>query len=199
MKQKWNDRYSSEEYFFGKEPNDFFKEEIDKISHGKALFIGDGEGRNSIYAAKLGWQVDSIDVSEVGKSKAEKLAEENKVKINYIIADALEFNYPKEAYDLVAVIYFHADEELREQFHKHIYDALKPNGKLIYLVYDKDHLKLNTNGPSSLNLLYSLENIVEDFIDLDFELLKKEKISRVKNGIQQESIIIKFVGKKLGL
>ena len=199
MKQKWNDRYSSEEYFFGKEPNDFFKEEIDKISHGKALFIGDGEGRNSIYAAKLGWQVDSIDVSDVGKSKAEKLAEENKVKINYIIADALEFNYPKEAYDLVAVIYFHADEELREQFHNHIYDALKPNGKLIYLVYDKDHLKLNTNGPSSLNLLYSLENIVEDFIDLDFELLKKEKISRVKNGIQQESIIIKFVGKKLGL
>lgn len=197
MLEKWNNRYSSNEYFFGKEPNDFFKEEIDKIPHGKALFIGDGEGRNSVYAAKLGWQVDSIDISDVGKTKAEKLAEENKVKINYIIADAIEFNYAKENYDLIAVIYFHTDEEYREQVHNHIFNALKPNGKLIYLVYDKEHIKLNTNGPSSLNLLYSLDNIVEDFIDLDFVLLKKENISRIKNGVQQKSIVIKFVGKKL--
>ena len=90
MKQKWNDRYSSEEYYFGKEPNDFLKESIENISPGKALFVGDGEGRNSVYAAKLGWSVDSIDISDIGKSKADKLAAENNVKINYILADAIE-------------------------------------------------------------------------------------------------------------
>ena len=196
MKQKWNDRYSSEEYYFGKEPNDFFKEEIDKLLPGKALFIGDGEGRNSVYAAKIGWSVNSIDISDVGKNKAEKLASENKVKINYVLADALEFNYPVENYDLVVVIYFHVDENFREQIHNQFLDTLKSSGRLIYLVYEKDHIKLNTNGPSSLNLLYSLDNIVEDFIDLEFELLKKEKFSRIKNGVPQESIVIKFVGRK---
>ena len=196
MKQKWNDRYSSEEYYFGKEPNDFFKEEIDKLQPGKALFIGDGEGRNSVYAAKIGWSVNSIDISDVGKNKAEKLASENKVKINYVLADALEFNYPVENYDLVVVIYFHVDENFREQIHNQFLDTLKSSGRLIYLVYEKDHIKLNTNGPSSLNLLYSLDNIVEDFIDLEFELLKKEKLSRIKNGVPQESIVIKFVGRK---
>jgi SAM-dependent methyltransferase len=196
MKQKWNDRYSSEEYYFGKEPNDFFKEEIDKLQPGKALFIGDGEGRNSVYAAKIGWSVDSIDISDVGKNKAEKLASENKVKINYLLADALEFNYPVENYDLVVVIYFHVDENFREQIHNQFIDTLKSRGRLIYLVYEKDHIKLNTNGPSSLNLLYSLDNIVEDFIDLEFELLKKEKLSRIKNGVSQESIVIRFVGRK---
>ena len=131
MKQKWNDRYSSEEYYFGKEPNDFFKEEIDKLQPGKALFIGDGEGRNSVYAAKIGWSVDSIDISDVGKNKAEKLASENKVKINYLLADALEFNYPVENYDLVAVIYFHVDENFREQIHNQFIDTLKSRGRLI--------------------------------------------------------------------
>lgn len=197
MKQKWNDRYNSDEYYFGKEPNDFFKEEIEKINPGNALFIGDGEGRNSIYAAKLGWRVDSIDISEIGKSKAEKLAEENNVKINYVVSDALEFNYPKETYDLLAVIYFHVDEEFRQQLHNHFLDTLKPNGKIIYLVYEKEHLNLNVNGPSSLDLLYSLDNFAEDFIDMEFEILNKENISRIKNGLKQEQIIIKFVGKKI--
>lgn len=197
MKQKWNDRYSSDEYYFGKEPNDFFKEEINKINPGNALFIGDGEGRNSVYAAKLGWRVDCIDISNIGKNKAEKLAEENNVIINYIVSDALEFNYPKENYDLIAVIYFHVDEDLREQIHKYIYDSLKQNGKVIFLVYEKEHFNLNANGPSSLNLLYSLDNFAEDFIDMEFEILTKENISRIKKGLKQEQTIIKFVGKKI--
>lgn len=197
MKTKWNERYSGNEYYFGKEPNDFFKEQIDNITPGKALFIGDGEGRNSVYAAKLGWDVDCIDVSDVGKEKAEKLATEQNVKINYFVSDAFEYSYPKETYDAIVFIYFHVDEELREELHKKITNALKQGGRVILLVYEKDHLELKTNGPSSLNVLYSLESVVEDFIDLNFELLKKEKILRTKNDVPQQSIVIKFVGEKI--
>lgn len=196
MKEKWNNRYSSEDYYFGKEPNEFFKNQIDKLIPGKALFIGDGEGRNSVYAAMLGWNVDCIDISDEGQTKAEKLAKENNVVINYKVTDAIEYEYPKETYDAIVIVYFHVEEESREKFHKQIISALKNNGVLIFLVYDKEHLKLNTNGPSSLNLLYSLDNIVEDFIDLEFEHLLKNKISRVKNGVSQEAIVIEFVGRK---
>lgn len=147
MKEKWNYRYSTEEYFFGKEPNEFFKEQIDKLTLGRALFIGDGEGRNSVYAAKLGWEVDCIDISEVGKEKAGNLAKENNVSINYIVDDALEYNFKTNSYDAVVVIYFHIDEELREKIHQKYLSALKPNGTIILLVYEKDHLSLNSNGP----------------------------------------------------
>jgi len=196
VKEKWNNKYSSEEYYFGKEPNEFCKNEIDKLSSGKALFIGDGEGRNSVYAAKLGWDVHCFDISEIAKQKAEKLAKDNDVKINYTVADALHYIYPKDFYDAIVIIYFHIDEDFRKQIHKQIIDSLTKNGVLILLVYEKEHVKLKSNGPSVPNLLYSLDEIVEDFIDLDFETLIKEKISRIKNGIQQESIIIKFVGRK---
>ena len=100
-------------------------------------------------------------------------------------------------YLFFSFIYFHVDENIREKLHKYFLNSLKLSGKLIYLVYEKDHLKLNTNGPSSINLLYSLDNFAEDFIDMEIEFFKKENITRVKNGIIQEQIVIKFIGSKV--
>ena len=197
MKNKWDEKYSSEEYFFGTEPNDFLKEEIEKLPSGKALFIGDGEGRNSVFAATLGWNSDAIDLSSVGKEKALKLAEEKNVEINFKIAEALNYNYPSETYDAVAIIYFHVEKKLREEFNRKITKTLKPNGSLILLVYDEEHLKNESNGPSDINLLYTLSEIAEDFIDFDFTTFAQEQLKRVKKGLEQESTIIKFVGKKI--
>jgi 2-polyprenyl-3-methyl-5-hydroxy-6-metoxy-1,4-benzoquinol methylase len=197
MKDKWNERYSSEEYFFGKEPNDFLKEVMDKLTPGKALFIGEGEGRNSVYAASNGWIVDAIDVSDKGKAKAEKLAQENGVNINYQVSDAISHNYPSNYYDAVSIIYFHVNLESRNEFEKKIIDTLKPNGTLILLVYDQDHLKNKSNGPSDIDLLYTLQDIAESFIDLKFIVFKKEHLSRVKKGKKQESTVLKFVGVKI--
>lgn len=196
MKSKWDNKYSSEEYFFGTDPNDFLKEEIEKLAPGKALFIGEGEGRNSVFAATLGWEVDCIDVSEVGKEKALKLAGNNNVKINYEIGDALNYNYLNDTYDAVVLIYFHVDKELRANFNRKIINTLRNNGSLILLVYDEDHLKNNSNGPKEINLLYTLSEIAEDFIDFEFSTFAKENLERVKRDVQQTSTIIKFVGEK---
>ena len=37
MKEFWNNRYKKKEYAYGKEPNKYFREEIDKINPGKIL------------------------------------------------------------------------------------------------------------------------------------------------------------------
>ena len=62
-KQFWDDRYSSGNYIYGTQPNRFFKEQIDKLEPGKLLLPAEGEGRNAIYAAREGWQVDAFDIS----------------------------------------------------------------------------------------------------------------------------------------
>ncbi|MCW8848905.1 MAG: class I SAM-dependent methyltransferase [Melioribacteraceae bacterium] len=197
MKDKWNERYNSEEYFFGKEPNDFFKEVIDNIQPGKALFIGEGEGRNSVYAASLGWEVDAIDVSEVGKQKAEKLSAERNVNINYKISNAFDFTYLQSTYDAIVLIYFHVEKELRDEYYNQIISSIKPGGNIILLVYDEEQIKNNSNGPQDINILYTLENIAETFIDLEFKIFAKEVITRMKKGVSQKSTVIKFVGKKM--
>lgn len=196
---KWNARYSSDDYFFGKEPNEFLEQEIGKLTPGKILFVGDGEGRNSVHAAKLGWLVDAIDISDVAKSKALKLANENSVKVNYIVGDAIEHRYKENEYDAIAIIYFHVDQKDREEFDKKMINSLKRGGTIIILVYEKEHCNNGCGGPKSEELLYSLSDIAENFIDLEFNTFVKEHFSRVKNNEPQESTVIKFVGKKAEL
>lgn len=196
MKNKWDERYSSDEYFFGQEPNEFLKEEIEKLAPGKALFIGEGEGRNSIYAASLGWEVDAIDISIVGKEKAEKLAAKKNVKINYNITDAYDYTYPQNYYDAVVLIYFHVESEMREKYFRQLLLSLKPGGSIVLLVYDIDQLKYNKQGPQDIKMLFTLEQIAELFIDLEFKFFAKENNERVKKGVSQKSSVIKFVGEK---
>jgi len=116
MKHLWNERFAKEEYAYGKEPNQFFKEEIDKLNPGRLLLFGEGEGRNGIYAAKLGWEVDAVDWSDAAKNKAEKLADDNNVKINYTVADVSDYN-PKENY--YATIVDSCQSKFRLMMHEH--------------------------------------------------------------------------------
>lgn len=69
---KWNDRYKNPEYAYGISPNEFIKGELQTLNPGKILFPGEGEGRNAVYAAKLGWDVSAFDISEEGKKKSDK-------------------------------------------------------------------------------------------------------------------------------
>lgn len=72
MKEFWNGKYSSKEYIYGTEPNEYFKSALEKYRPGTILLPGDGEGRNAVYAAKKGWQVTAFDFSNAAKEKAEK-------------------------------------------------------------------------------------------------------------------------------
>lgn len=197
MKDLWNKRYSAEEYIYGKEPNEFLKQELGKVIPGKILFLGEGEGRNAVYAAKLGWEVDAIDFSEEAQKKALHLADENNVKINYVINDIKEFVPNLNYYDAIGIFYLHLEENLRKLIHKRVVEALKPSGRLILEVFEKEQLKYNSGGPKDESLLYSLEEITEDFIELDFEIFAKDKIY-LNEGMAHkgDAVVIRFVGIK---
>jgi len=61
MKEFWNQRYSDVEYTYGEFPNKFISSELQKLKSGKILFPADGEGRNSVFAAKNKWEVFAFD------------------------------------------------------------------------------------------------------------------------------------------
>lgn len=83
MQNQWNERFSSEEYIYGKEPNTFLKEFFEnnqKLFKNPVLMLGDGEGRNGVYLATKGMDVVSLDYAANGLKKAELLAKEKKCK-----------------------------------------------------------------------------------------------------------------------
>lgn len=197
MKEQWNQRYSSEEYKYGKDPNQFLKAELSKTKPGRILFVGEGEGRNAVYAASVGWNVDAIDYSEEGKRKATKLADETGVKINYEVIDFSNFEPESNLYDAIGIIFIHIDETMRKQLFDKLIKALKIGGKIIFECFEKDQLRYESGGPKDPELLFSLEEVVPLFIDLEFEKLSKEKVFLSEGeGHFGEGMVIRFVGIK---
>jgi SAM-dependent methyltransferase len=193
----WDERYSSEEFIYGKEPNEFFKQNIEKLNPGKLLLPGEGEGRNAVFAARLGWIVDATDQSKVAKQKAERLADEFKVKINYTVCDISEYEFPDNYYDVVALIFFHKPPDLRKNIHRKIISALKPNGMLIFEKFSKEQLGKDSGGPQNIDMLYSIEDIERDFHSLKTVLLE-DNIITLNEGPKHsgEASVIRYIGIK---
>ena len=95
MHSFWDSRYNTDQFVYGKEPNRFFASELDKLPAGRLLLPGEGEGRNAVYAAKMGWEVDAFDQSRIGSEKALGFALEQGVHINYQVCDLEGFTFKR--------------------------------------------------------------------------------------------------------
>lgn len=71
--EKWNNRYSKPEFAYGEEPNNYLKENLINLPVGKILFPAEGEGRNPVFASKIGWKVTAFDISKEGQKKPSNL------------------------------------------------------------------------------------------------------------------------------
>lgn len=186
MKEFWDDRYAEEGYAYGEEPNVFFKQEVDKLPIGKLLMPAEGEGRNAVYAATLGWDVYAFDISEEGKKKADELAQKNGVTINYIVSDFDAIPYENESFDAVGLIYAHFTPDLRSDYHQKLISLLKHGGSLIFEGFSKEHLHYNqknpkVGGPRDIAMLYSLEELSSDFDHLEIHT-QNETLTALDEG-----------------
>jgi tellurite methyltransferase len=140
--KRWDERFGKKEFAFGKEPNPFLKRYIHLLPRGKALDIASGEGRNAVFLAQHGFEVDAVDISDRGLKKAQKLAREKGVKINTLFVDLDQYRIEKEQYNLIANFYF-----LRRRLIPRIKKGLKKGGKVIFETYLLEHRTLGTGGP----------------------------------------------------
>jgi SAM-dependent methyltransferase len=181
-KEFWNNRYGQHPTVYGDEPNEFFKAQIKSVKPGKLLLPAEGEGRNAIYAASLGWTVTAYDFSEVAKAKTlERAASLGISRIDYQVYDLGKIKLPGKEFDAVALIYVHLPMEVRTHLHVQCKQSLKPGGKLIFESFSKDQLKYNTGGPKDSALLHTMSDIHRDFADLRIDELE-EKLIELKEG-----------------
>lgn len=198
MKAIWNERYQQENYQYGIKPNDFFAKELSKIKPGRILVPGAGEGRDAVYAAKLGWEVHAFDLSEQGEAKANRLASAEKVRIHYKVADAVNVKFPLESFDVIALTFFHLPIEIRLPFYKQCISWLKPGGEIIMEGFNKRQLGLSSGGPKQLEWLFSSAEIATEFPGLTIN--KNEELQRnLDEGPlhQGKAEVNQFIGQKL--
>lgn len=163
MTEFWNERYATVEYAYGTEPNLFFRDNLKSISPGKILFPAEGEGRNAVFAARMGWDVTAFDVSTEGKKKAEQLAANNQVKISYLIENFENVSFPVNYYDCIVLIFAHMHPAKRKELHQKLVSFLKPGGILILEGFSKKQINNNSGGPRDINMLFSKDELQSDF------------------------------------
>ena len=168
MREFWNERYSTDTFVYGTKPNHFFKQKLDAIDYtGDLLLPLEGEGRNAVYAASKGWNVDAFDFSEEAKRKAINFARQQGLRISYDVLDASDYFPPTAYYDVVGIVFAHFPPDVRINFHRKLIKGLKPGGHIILEVFHKDQIGNNTGGPPNIDLLYSTDDLQSDFNELD--------------------------------
>jgi len=198
----WNQRYAQTSYAYGELPNVFFESTLKDLHPGKLLLPAEGEGRNAVYAAKMGWHVDAFDLSDSGKNKALALAEKNHVSIHYQVADVANIQFPLASFDAIALIYAHFPAEDKSAYHKQLSNYLKIGGVLIFEAFSKSHVSYQAEnpavgGPKSLEMLFSIEELENDFKGFEFHYLKEEIVD-LNEGLYHKGkgAVIRMIGKK---
>lgn len=199
--QTWNQRFDRADYLFGTDPNAYLASHRDLFVPGrKALCVADGEGRNSVWLAERGLQVDAFDVSEVGIAKARKLASLKGVHVNFQQQDCDARAWQADAYDYVVAIFVQfANPAMRARLFENITRTLKPEGHLVLQGYTPRQLDYKTGGPPFVEHLYTKELLASSFKALDIvELRAYDAVIEEGDGHRGLSALIGMIGKKPG-
>ncbi|MBO6183535.1 MAG: class I SAM-dependent methyltransferase [Chryseobacterium sp.] len=199
---RWNERYSNDEFAYGTQPNNYLKEQLQKLETGSVLFPAEGEGRNAVFAAQLGWNVSAFDISPEGKNKALQLAENNNVEIDYQVGELQTLNYQKEQFDVIALIYAHFPADIKSPIHTMLDMYLRKGGYIIFEAFSKKHLDFvlkdeKVGGPKDIESLFSIDEMKSDFPEYDIIELVETEIE-LNEGIFHNGTgsVIRFLGKK---
>lgn len=160
----WDQRYGGEDYFYGKEPNDFLRDRASVFEPGsEVLCLAEGEGRNAVFLASRGLRVTGVDGSSVGLKKAERLAKESGVVLSTIVADLGEWDPGEARWDAIVSIWAHLPPPVRAALHPRVARAIRPGGLLFVEHYHPKQIPYKTGGPPDPTWMLTLDELARDF------------------------------------
>ena len=173
-RERWNERYGDADFDLPDDPIPELERRIETLPDGHALDVATGTGRNALFLAERGYEVDAIDVSDVALEEARRRADERGVEANWRRADLADVDLPSGEYDLITVGFFAALEHLPD-----LKEALAPGGVLVY----EHHLRSSDPvdaGPSGDRFRYRSNDLLRACLDLT--ILSYEERRRPTDG-----------------
>jgi SAM-dependent methyltransferase len=153
----WNRVFADEDSHLSYYPNRFLAEVVQNRRPGRVLDIGMGQGRNSLYLARLGWEVTGVDVSDKGIELARKEAARLGLKMDCIVCDFSDFDVGKERWDLILAMYL--GRIVISQTSK-VSEGLSSGGLLAVEHYRRDVKRVSLSGG---RLGYPTNSLLEAF------------------------------------
>lgn len=166
MQELWNSKFSRDGFLYGTKPNNFIEQNSHLLEkNSKILCLGEGEGRNALFLAKQGFDVEALDASDVGLKKLQKRALEEDVAIT-IRHTLIENWQPIRKYDAIVSTFMHLPRVMQKEMFIKTLDALRENGYFIAEFFSIDQLNFLSGGPKDEDLLYQLNDLYKLFSSL---------------------------------
>lgn len=172
QREFWNERFAREGYFYGTTANCYLASHIDALAPKQTiLFLGEGEGRNAVYALERGHTVTALDAAEIGLAKTAKLAQSKGLDLSLIHTD-LAFWNPTQTYDAIMCSFLHLLEPLRSEVFAKSLARLNVGGVFVGEFFSIHQLPKNTGGPKDLDLLYTADRLSSIMQNLPCDILE---------------------------
>lgn len=172
----WDERYAGAELVWGAGPNCFVADELAALPPGRALDLGSGEGRNSIWLAGRGWQVTAVDFSAVGLARGGELARDAGVSVDWVHADLLDYEPARGGYDLVLIAYIQMSPGSLAHVVRTAVTALAPGGTLLAVGHDRDNIARGHGGPQDIDVLWTPQAVAAELDGLTVQ--RAEQVER---------------------
>jgi len=197
----WNERFAKEGYLYGTEPSSFLLDQAHHLPEGARVLVpADGEGRNSVFLAKAGYDVVATDVAEEGINKARQLATASGVSVDYQHVDLQGWDWPEAAFDAVVALFIQfAPPAFRDEVFEGMKQAARPGGLVLLHGYTPKQLEYRTGGPPRADHLYTVELLQAAFGD--WEILRLEAYERELDegaGHSGRSALIDLIARRPG-
>lgn len=130
----WEEAYRGVEQLWGLKPDPILMEYANLVLKGKVLDLGIGEGRNALYFARMGYEVEGIDVSQTAVERCIRRAKDANLKIKAEVRDLIELRIPERKYSLIIaawVLNFFKKKEIEDMVSKIKHGIRK--GGLVYI------------------------------------------------------------------
>jgi SAM-dependent methyltransferase len=196
---RWETRFAAPGYLFGTEPNAFLKSQAHLFKPGwNALSVADGEGRNGVWLAEQGLNVQAFDFSPKGVAKARELAKQRGVTVRTEVADIFTWSWSTAKFDVIAAIFFQfAGPGARDGIFAGFKMALKPGGLLLMEGYNLHQHKYGNGGPSNIANLWSRDLLERAFADFSsIQIIEEDRELAEGTSHVGVSALIDFVGRK---
>ena len=196
-KSYWDQRFASEEFVYGKQANDFLRQQAAGLAAGQALCLAEGEGRNAVFLAELGHQVCAQDISPIGLGKAKALAQQKGVSITTLCCDLAALDLKPTSLDLIAAIWMHVEPELRATVFEQAVEALRPGGHLLIEAYRPQQLNFSSGGPARKELLIEAAQLQQELATLEPLILQESERTITEGSAHQgQSAVVQFFGRR---
>jgi SAM-dependent methyltransferase len=150
----WDDRYRERPLVWSAEPNLFVERELSGLTPARAVDLAAGEGRNALWLASKGWEVEAVEFSPVAIEKGRQLAAGASLELRWTLAD-LRDQPAIEPAALVLIAYLQLPAAEMTPVLRHAAGLVAPGGELFLVGHARRNLADGVGGPQDPDVLWT--------------------------------------------